>query len=130
MYIAGAIMYYGHTIAPVAVKSGRTVPLNYSYEVIGDFRVSVSNLLEVVLHVGKGAEFGVQKWNSAWPRYLQQRRNLKNKVSPLLKVNKYTNLFFFSPSVITIFVCLMTGTFTYKLYIIIYNVYIMFILCI
>ena len=32
-------------------------------EVIGNFQVPVSTLLEVVLHAGKGAKFGVQKVN-------------------------------------------------------------------
>ena len=31
---------------------------------LGDFRVPVSKLVEVVLHVGKGAKFGVEKVNS------------------------------------------------------------------
>ena len=30
---------------------------------LGDFRVLVSKLVEVVLHVGKGAKFGVEKVN-------------------------------------------------------------------
>ena len=34
-----------------------------SYKALGDFRVPVSKLVEVVLHVGKGAKFGVEKVN-------------------------------------------------------------------
>ena len=34
-----------------------------AYEALGDFRVPVSRLVEVVLHVGKGAKFGVEKVN-------------------------------------------------------------------
>ena len=34
-----------------------------SYLALEDFRVSVSKLVEVVLHVGKGAKFGVEKVN-------------------------------------------------------------------
>ena len=49
--------------APVAVKGGRALHLNQSYEALGDFRVPVSKLVEVVLHVGKGAKFGVEKVN-------------------------------------------------------------------
>ena len=49
--------------APVAVKRGRKLHLNRSYEAVGDFRVPVSKFVEVVLHVGKGAKFGVEKVN-------------------------------------------------------------------
>ena len=34
-----------------------------SYEALRDFRVRVSKLVEVVLHVGKRVTFGVQKVN-------------------------------------------------------------------
>ena len=36
----------------------------YSYEALGDFSVSVSKLVDVVLHVGKGTKFGIEKVNS------------------------------------------------------------------
>ena len=34
------------------------------YEVLGGFRVPVSKLVEVVIHVGEGAKFGVEKVNN------------------------------------------------------------------
>ena len=34
-----------------------------SYEALGDFRVPVSKMVEVLLHVGKGAMFWVEKVN-------------------------------------------------------------------
>ena len=35
----------------------------FAYEALEDFRVPVSKLVEVVHHVGKGANFGVKKVN-------------------------------------------------------------------
>ena len=49
--------------APVTVKRWRTLHLNLSYKVLGNFRVPVSKLVEAVLHVGKEAKFGVEKVN-------------------------------------------------------------------
>ena len=52
-----------------------------------DFRVPVSKLVEVVLHVGKGAKFGLEKVNSAKiyaeTPVLEVERILKNKLTPL-----------------------------------------------
>ena len=63
MGVAGANMQLGHLFAPVPVKRGRALHLIQSYEVLGNFLVPVSKLVEVVLHVGKGAKFGVEKVN-------------------------------------------------------------------
>ena len=49
--------------APLPVKRSRALHLIKSYEALGDFRVLLSKLVEVVLHVGKRAKFGVQKVN-------------------------------------------------------------------
>ena len=48
----------------VAVKSGRALLVLHVYEVLGGFRVPVSKLVEVVIHVGEGAKFGVKKVNN------------------------------------------------------------------
>ena len=50
-------------LALVALKRGRTLHLNQSYKALEDVRVPVSKLLQVVLPVGKGVKFGVQKVN-------------------------------------------------------------------
>ena len=48
--------------APVTVKRGRTLHLNYSpTKHMETFKSWVRRLLEVVLHVRKGAKFGVHK---------------------------------------------------------------------
>ena len=52
-------------LALAALKRGRTLHLNWSYEALKDVRVPVSKLLQVVLPVGKGVRFGVQKVNGA-----------------------------------------------------------------
>ena len=57
-WVAGANMQ-----CLVAVKRGRALHLNQSYEALGDFRFPVCKLVGVVLHVGKGAKFGVEKVN-------------------------------------------------------------------
>ena len=49
--------------APVAVKKGEHCIWIKSKEAIGDFPVPVNKLVEVVLHVGKGAKFGVEEVN-------------------------------------------------------------------
>ena len=57
--LAGANLQWG---APVTVKRGRTLHLNYSpTKHMETFKSRVRRLLEVVLHVGKGAKFGVHK---------------------------------------------------------------------
>ena len=61
MGVAGANMLWGHFFAPVAVKRERTLHLNESYKVLGDFRVPVSKFIEVVIHVEKLAKFGGEK---------------------------------------------------------------------
>ena len=58
MGVAGANMQWCH-FAPVKSKEESTA----FYETLGDFRIPVSKLVEVVLHVGKGAKFGGEKVN-------------------------------------------------------------------
>ena len=53
----------GSLFAPVALKKGRILHLNYYYEAIGDFQVPMSKLEEVVLHVKKGAKFKIEEVN-------------------------------------------------------------------
>ena len=78
--------------APVAVKRGRTLHLNQSYEALGDFRVPVRMLLEVVLHVGKRAKFRVQKVNGICSRVTSVgnwKNFLEKQVQPNLMVKRF-----------------------------------------
>ena len=59
--------------ATVPVKRGRALHLIQSYEALGDFRVPVSKMVEVVLSVGKGAKCGVVKVNNG--------QNISNRVA-------------------------------------------------
>ena len=100
MGVAGTNRQWGHFVAPVLVKRGRALHLIY-YEALGDFRAPVRMIVEVVLNVGKGAKFGVQKVNSgqnACNRYASvgMGRILKIKLSPL-RVNYLTNHFLIFP---------------------------------
>ena len=66
-------------------------------EVIGNFQVPVNTLLEVVLHVGKGAKFGVQKVNSGRDicsrpaSVVEKGRIVKNMLSALRDTNTLYN---------------------------------------
>ena len=53
MVCSGVVLF-----ASVAVKRGRTL-----HEALGDLWVPVRKLVDVVLHVEKGAKFGVEKVN-------------------------------------------------------------------
>lgn len=58
MGIASANMQWGHLVGP------RCSQKRESAEALGDFRVPVSKLVEVVLRVRKGTKFGVEKVNN------------------------------------------------------------------
>ena len=59
-------MQWGHFVCPSSSQKMESTAFDLigkSYETLGDFRVPVSKWVEVVLHVGKGARFGIEKVN-------------------------------------------------------------------
>ena len=62
--VADAKMWWGCFGCLSCCQRGRTLHVTLFYEALRNFKVLVSKLLEVVLHVGKGAKFGVQRVNS------------------------------------------------------------------
>ena len=65
--VAGANMQWGCFVCPSCSQKRESTAFElvlHVYEVLGDFRVPVSKLVEVVIHVGEGAKFGVEKVNN------------------------------------------------------------------
>ena len=63
--VGGANMQWGHFVCPSCTQKRE----NTAFELVlqsdyRDFRVPVSKLEEVVLHVRKGAKFGIEEVNS------------------------------------------------------------------
>ena len=63
MGVAGANMQWDHFVCPTASQKRESTAFDLILEAIGNFRVPVSKFVEVVLHVRKGAKFGVEKVN-------------------------------------------------------------------
>ena len=59
--VAGANMQWGRFVCPSSSQKRESTA--FAYEFLGGFRVPVSKMVEVVLHVRKGAKFGVEKVN-------------------------------------------------------------------
>ena len=61
--VAGANMQWGHFVSPSSSQKRESTAFDLILRCAWDFQVPVSKLVEVVLHVGKGAKFGVEKVN-------------------------------------------------------------------
>ena len=61
--VAGANMQWGHFVCSSSSQKRESTAFDLILRSAWDFRVPVSKLVEVVLHVGKGAKFGVEKVN-------------------------------------------------------------------
>ena len=81
--LAGANMQWGHFVYPSSSQKRKSTAFDLILRSTWGLRDPVSKMVEVVLHVGKGAKFGVEKVNDGQNICSRDTSVGNRKLSPL-----------------------------------------------